>query len=316
MRRETVTLVLALCAIIALCCIACMLLVDRRAEETPDAFEKAREYWGSRQPVTLTPEEQEKADWLDNAGHPVPIIACGMARGTFGQASKLCGWVVVGTVDEIEARAIEEAVLTKEAPLGAMVSGQRIHLSVDSCLYGKASGKTMTFMFADNELGVFPDSIEQREPKRGDRMLVFLADTWYDSSHILGKRFSPNNIFFFDFDRARFSQSKMNLTYIWSHIVLDDMETEEEAIRAAKGYLDVFGEKGKRDRDKYYEFLCSLLASPVKRIRDDAESDLVLFYTKEKDPAPDLDKLLIDGRVRKEVKDYLRYLLRDEKPGE
>ena len=82
--------------------------------------------------------------------------------------------------------------------------------------------------------------------------------------------------------------------------------------------LDVvaFCENGKRDRDKYYEFLCSLLQSPVKRIRDDAESDLVLFYTREKDPAPDLDRLLADGRVRKEVKDYLRFILRNEKPKE
>ena len=98
--------------------------------------------------------------------------------------------------------------------------------------------------------------------------------------------------------------------------IVEDKTVEEEAIRAAKGYLGFFGEKGSRDRGKYVEFHCSLLASPVKRIRDDAESDLLLFYRKEKDPAPDLDKLLTDNRVRKEVKDYIRYLLRNEKPGE
>ena len=36
--------------------------------------------------------------------------------------------------------------------------------------------------------------------------------------------------------------------------------------------VQFFGENGKRDREKYVEFLCSLLSSPIQRIRDDAET--------------------------------------------
>jgi len=43
----------------------------------------------------------------------------------------------------------------------------------------------------------------------------------------------------------------------------------------------------------------------------------MLFYTREKEPLPDLDKLLADDRVRQEIKDYLiNFRLRNEKPKE
>ena len=314
MRLKTVMLATGFCAVsVLLCCVA---LICGTGGEASNVFEKTNKYWDARPPVTLTPEEQEKADWFDKLDSPVPIIACGLELYTFGQASKFCDWAVVGTVEDV-TYAMGTGTPTKGTPLDVAIAGQRLALSVDVCLYGKPTGKKMTFMLMgdDEEDSVFPVNIEKRKSKTGDRILAFLTDKWYGRIHLLNEWPSPDNILFFHFDKSTTKWEKTDI-YILSHIILDGKGTEEEAIRAAKGYLSFFGGDGRRDRDGYYEFLCSLLSSPVKRIRNDAESDLVLFHTKEKDPPPDLDKLLADGRVRKEVKDYLRYLLRDERPTE
>jgi len=254
-------------------------------------------------PPPLPPKEQERIEWLQKLKGPIPYLVSTKDQqiNTFGQASKHCRWAVVGTVE-----AVEEA---KPSASVTFVEGLRVFLAVDTDLYGKIPRKKLAVTIIDPE-GYEPENI-MRLAKPGDRMLAFLTDRWYSLVHVIDP--SPYNPLHFDFDRSKTKWEKSDL-YVLSHIILDSKETEQETVKAAKGYLGFFGENGKRDRDKYVEFLCSLLQSPVKRIRDDAENDLVIFFTKEKDPPPDLDKLLADDRVRKEVKDYLRYLLRNEKP--
>ena len=223
----------------------------------------------------------------------------------FGQASKCCERVVVGTVETAQG-GIPPPPSTPNVVPG---EGQWVVLSVDTNLYGKNTKKRLECAIPETVVTGTP--IEQRMAKPGDRVLMFVADKWYDPLNVWNA--SPANALYFDFDRSKATWHKMDIhTLVVSHFILDDTETEQAAIEAAKGYLGFFGEKGKRDREKYYEFLCSLLSSPVKRIRDDAESDLILYFTNEK--SADLDKLLADERIRKEVKDYLRYLLRNEKP--
>jgi len=300
MKRKNVMFTAVLCAVFVLC--GMILGFKTKIGEWFNAPEKPSDYWASRQPVELTPEEQRDVDWLDEFGDSFGIMSWGMDFVTFGQASKFCDRVVVGTVEE--------------AKLGTS-SNNKIVLSVDTCLYGKCPKKTMAFTITYN--GVVYASIEKRVAKPGDRMLAFLSDEWYEIVYALDKWPSPTNISFFHFDKSKSKVKGVEVdgTQAQTHIILDSKEMEGEAIRAAKGYLGFFGENGKRDRDAYVEFLCSLLDSPVKRIRYDAESDLMLFYTREKDPLPDLDKLLADDRVRQEIKDYLiSFRLRNEKPKE
>lgn len=265
-----------------------------------------KEFMGNtRPPVVLSPEAQEKQDLLEKLRRPVEYpyngdIITQMTDHTFGQLAKRCDWVAVGTIE-------------KKTPVGEFNFAFQILFSVDTCLYGKLPKKKLTFYATTGVERIL------REKKPGDRMLVFLTDKEYQHSFKTPPSMRPSS---FDFDRKKLAWEKREEKGIclcapfWSYIFFDDKDTEEAIVNAVKGYLGFFGEGGKRDRDGYYEFLCSLLQSPVERVRHEAESDLLLFFTKEKDPPPDLDKLLADGRVRKEVKDYLRYLLRNEKPSE
>ena len=194
--------------------------------------------------------------------------------------------------------------------------GQPVTLSVDTWLYGKPTGKKMTLLLLGVENG-FISCLEQREAKSGDRVLAFLTDKWYGLEPLYFSPWPTQNLNSFGFDKTKAkAPEKADEAFTWSHIILDDKTAEEEAVRAAKGYIEFFGRNGTRDRDKYVDFLCSLLNSPVGRIRADTESDLLLFFEREL-CAPDmLDKLLVDERVRTEVKDYLRVRLRGEKAEE
>ena len=300
MKRKIVALAMVLCAIVIACGMAVMFLEHNTTNEVsvPDAL---------RLPIKPTSQQEERWGWTEKTDNSLRWVGDGMFVYTFGQGSKFCDWVVVGTAEKVELM---------ESPSADMDwNGHRVLLSVDSCLYGKRPGKKTVFLIADSVPCFEITDMERRVVQPGDRILAFLTDQWYDTFLFFSNPFT-SNLAFFDFDRSKARQEKISEKYVRSYIILDDKETEEEAIRVAKGYLEFFGGKGKRDRDKYVEFLCSLLNSPVQRIRDDAECDLVLFYLKEKDPPPDLDKLLADDRVRKEVKDYLRFRLRNETPNE
>jgi len=301
-RKSVVTFVSLLCVVAALCGMA-FVFWGHAPGKVSKALEAPEEV---RLPFEPTLIQLERWKLLEKVHDPFRLVATGMFVYTFGQGAKFCDWVVVGTVEEMKE--------TKFPYLDEFI-GHRVVLSVDACLYGKRPGKKMTFMIADTEIGFEPTDSERRVTQPGDRVLAFLTDQWYEIVYFMENPFT-SNLALFDFDRTKVTPRKMNALYARSYMILDDKTAEEEAIRVAKGYLEVFGKKGHRDRDKYIEFLCSLLNSPVQRIGDDAESDLVLFYTQEKDPLPDLDKLLADDRVRKEVKDYLRSRLRNEKPNE
>jgi len=305
-RKSIVTFVSVLCVAAALCGMLFMLWVSNKTE-TASAVETHGENNETREPVAPTASQQERWEWTEKPYNPFQLRGSGTHLYTFGQASKFCDWVVVGTIEKVK--------LIEDYRFYEGLTGHLTVLSVDACLYGKHPGKKMTFMIADVQIGFTPTDLERRVAQPGDRVLAFITDRWYCLSNLIGG--DPITSFlFFDFDRSKVKQEKTSVPYVRSYMILDDKTAEEEAIRVATGYLEVFGEKGHRDRDKYIEFLCSLLNSPVQRIGDDAERDLILFCYNEKDPLPDFDKLLADDRVRKEVKDYLRSRLRNEKPKE
>ena len=172
----------------------------------------------------------------------------------------------------------------------------------------------MTFMVSDGEDMIVPEIIERRKPKPGDRMLVFLTDKWYDIIELFLSKDPEHNLAYLDFDKTKSKKQTLDKVYSWSHLILDDKATEAETIRAAEAYLSFFRGKNKRERETYHDILCSLSQSPVQRIRDDAERDIQVFYAIE--ASDDIDRLLNDDRVRKEMKDYFRFRFRNEKPEE
>jgi len=228
----------------------------------------------------LSPEEQEKRSFQHKLlGYPGLYSAWTRKLFTLSNYSKHSAWVAIGIVVE------EPEAWEKQRP--AMYS---MVFSPDAYLYG---GKLLQERFRlhiyvredGNADGIYYET-DRRVPKPGDKLLVFLRNETNGEVRL----------------SAEFR----------SYIFLDDKETEEAVTNAVNKYIHIFNDGGKHDKDGYHEFLCSLLQSPVQRIRDDAENDLLLFYVNE--ASLDLEKALADDRVRKEIKDYLRYLIRNEKP--
>ena len=235
--------------------------------------------WEKAHPLPTPPPEQPKVmDDVTKRLHAYTSLPHVWKYGdyTLSVFSKSSKWVVVGDVKEV--RMFE----TKPMSLFNCT----VSLSVDVCAHGKFPEKNVTFSILLRD--------DERQPILGDRMLVFLSD----------------------FRNMVALENKMKwmglpCSFFRAYVFLDDKEEEKSVTDAVKKYIRTFNDGGKRNKDKYYEFLCSLLQSPVKRIRDDAEIDFLFFYAKE--PSLDLEKALADDRVSKETKKYLRYLIRGEK---
>jgi hypothetical protein len=232
-------------------------------------------------PAVLTPEQQKAFEFKRKLfEHPALNRIWAYELFSLSLFSKHCDWVALGTVERAECFDKR----TEGGPFSC-----NIFFLVDACIHGRklpVEKLTLRYVWIRGESESEYDLPDRRVPAPGDKMLVFLRDSGNGGIDLCSS--------------AR------------AHVFLDDKETEEAVINAVKGYIAMSGEGEKNDKGKYYEFLCSLMQSPVKRIRDDAERDLLFLYTKE--TSLDLDKPLNDARVRKEVKDYLRYLLRNEKP--
>ena len=305
MKRNIIILATLLGSAVLLLCWVC--LTDNKTTKTPPqvAEPPKGERHEPRAPYVPTPEDKERWEYTATLIDRLPYISF----YTLGMASKLCDWVVVGTVEEAVSTD-EEAIVKslKRNSSRVWLEGYRVVLSVDRFLYGKPlKGKKMTFMVSSGEERGGIESIEQREPNPGDRMLVFLTDKWYNASMFL-HHLPAMDIRFTAFDKTKAERQTLDKLYSWSHFILDDKATEAEAIRAAETYLSFFGGKNKRERETYHDLLCSLFQSPVQRIRDDAERDIQVFYGIE--ASDDIDKLLNDDRMRKEMKDYFRFRFR------
>ena len=309
MKRNIIILATALGSAVILLCWLC--LTDNKPAEPPKAPELPKVEDDDRRPSYMrTPEARERWDYtaalLDRLPYPTLY--------TIGMASKISDWVVVGTVEKTGYVADMRPGKPQKVngKYFSVFWGDWIVLSVDLCLYGKRAGKKMTFIIPEDDWEAQPEIVEQRKPKLGDRMLVFLTDKQYDLNYLFWSTKPAANIRRLDFEKTKAERTKIGELYPWTYITLDDKTIEEEAVRAAKVYIDFFGGKGKRDRETYHDLLCSLAQSPVQRIRDDAERDIMRFYGRE--AREDIDKLLNDDRVRKEMKDYFRFSFRNEKP--
>ena len=261
-------------------------------------------------PYVPTPEDWERAKYeaqLLNRLPPATIY-------TMSAASKLCDWVVVGTVEKTGYLFDADSEKINGKYSSAFSQVYWIVLSVDFRLYGKNMGKEMTFVIAENSMSWQPEFFEKRNPKPGDRILVFLTDTYYSISSLYLTTLPGASVRFIDFEKSKAIQPRKGEIYAWTYMTLDDKAAETEAIRAAKAFREFFTGAPKRDREAYHELLCSLLQSPAQRIRDDAERAIKEFYTF--DEKGDIDRLLNDDRVRKEMKDYFRFTVRGEKAEE
>jgi hypothetical protein len=89
-------------------------------------------------------------------------------------------------------------------------------------------------------------------------------------------------------------------------ITLDGGERERGILAAVDDFLlNLRG--GDRDQERYYACLLRLLRSPVQRVSDDAQHDLLNFIRY--DPSFDTNRILADDNIPEGIKDYVRLIL-------
>lgn len=241
-------------------------------------------------PKPLSQQERMQKELRDRVNDKLPYNNdASSSLGTLGQLVKLCDWVFIGKVLE----DTDEKVKTSERK---NVSSGRMNLvlSVETNLFGQVKSKEI--VVSSYWWGGL------HHPKKGDRMLVFLAQERYDKYVFEVMRF--------DFDKTHFEGETNNIPIVVREnrgmICLDGLETERLLLFAVDSYLQVL-RREPRDADKYYGILRQLMCSPVQRIKEDAKSDLLKFLRSE--PLFGLDQVLDDKNVDNGIKEYIKSFL-------
>ena len=142
-------------------------------------------------------------------------------------------------------------------------------------------------------------------PQKGDKLLVFIASEEYPSGMIDALKWN--------FDKTKIRGKVLDKPVVMGEsrgvINLVDKTTEEEILKAVTGYMQNLRQRN-WDVEKYYIFLRQLSASPNKRIKDDARSDMFLFLRF--NPPVDLKRILEDKDVDDGIKSYVRFIMQPQ----
>lgn len=219
---------------------------------------------------------------------------------TLGQLSKMCDGVFIGTIINTQYQHLEDGKSVVKH------DGRRVDMSltfrVGTNFLGKISGDILTIPI---------DWMENKEcaPTNGMRLLVFYVN-----------RVWTNAVMTLTLDRqmCRFDWEKPPRTndatpssfgrFSSNARILNSPETEKTYIEVITHYLLLLRNE-KRDPNKYYDFLCSLVKSPVLEIRQDAKEDLLWFWGPFGPDGFDLEHVLDDPKLDWNLgKDYVRYI--------
>jgi hypothetical protein len=213
------------------------------------------------------------------------------AYTTLGQLAKQCDGIFIG---ELASLNMEHARLQFQPEF--LLGELGLTFRVETNLLGNLSSREAVFTMRWWES-------KTEAPKVGTRMMVFYArgfvfDLWnhsvneFDQEKPIEKRGVPPVV----------PNGSSGLR------ILDSSEAEKVYIEAVGGYLRLL-RREERNPDKYYEFLRSLVKSPVWRIRQDAKEDLLKFWGRRGPEQFDLTRVLDDPELDWDLgKDYVRYV--------
>ena len=206
---------------------------------------------------------------------------------SFGQLVKLCDAILivkVVDVEEIKSKSIADRFQPK----------LQFKVDVTSNLVGKLEQKDV--------LPVIRWWDRKEIPKKGGKLLVFIASEEYSPGVIDALKWN--------FDKTKMQGKALDKQVVMGEsrgvIDLVNKTTEEEILKTVTGYAQNLRQRN-WDAEKYYAFLRQLSASPYKRIKDDAISDMFLFLRF--DPPVDLKRVLEDKDVDDGIKNYVRLIL-------
>ena len=215
---------------------------------------------------------------------------------TFGQLIKQCDGVFVGAITEVQYPPGEN----EESIRDGIVPDIALTFRVETNLFGQVKEKLVTIPMR------WWEGLEGHAPTNGMRLLVF-----YARGYTFRTLSFDNSPLGFDWVKPP------EVPNVPPHVimkegscvrVLDPLETEKAYIEMLDGYLRLLRWE-KRDPDKYYEFLRSLVNSPVWRIRLDAKEDLLWLLGYQCPKQFDLKCILNDPKLDWDLlKDYTRYI--------
>lgn len=207
---------------------------------------------------------------------------------TLGQLSKLCDWVVIGSLTNL--------VKNNDGRLESKSFGNwEITINVETNLFGRCLEKQLSAKLSWFNV--------QQELKQGDRMILFIAKSSYDKyrQKQLSFNFSKTNLV------GKASDELFVLEGSRGVVQLDGRTDEKEMSVTIQKYLQALRLSSDRKPLDYYLLLTELAHSQNNRIRKDAISDLILLLQLEK--SIDLQKIVEDPEILPEVKDFIRLIL-------
>lgn len=207
---------------------------------------------------------------------------------TLGQLSKLCDWVVIGT--------LTNTVQNGETNAGNKAFGNReITINVETNLFGGYLDKQVTARLSWFNV--------HHELKPGDRLILFLAKSNFG-------KYRQKQLFF-DFSKTNLSGKASDMIFVVEGsrgvIQLDGKTDEKVMSTTIHSYLQVLRSPNDKKALAYYFVLKDLTHSHDLRIKMDAISDLILLLQFEK--SLDLIEIGEDPSLLPEIKDFIRLIL-------
>lgn len=217
--------------------------------------------------------------------HNEEDLACRF--NTLGVFVKLCDSISVVKVVDVEDVSSKSAN-KKQAPI------IKLTINAETNILGHLDrgGLSLNVQWWDRK----------RFPQKGDRWLVFITREDQESNMLDAMKW--------DFDKTKVKGKCKDADFVLGQsrgaIDLIDNKEEVEYVAATAGYLQNLRQQ-KWDEKNYYALLRGLVISPVKRIRDDAKTDLVNFFRS--CSTFDLNRALADDNIDDGIKEYIRLIL-------
>ena len=212
---------------------------------------------------------------------------------TLGQLTKQCDGVFIGVMSNVKGIDEEDKLKLKRG-IGLTME---IEFQVETNLFGSVPSATVTIpvLWCDGE---------EQVPEKGVRVLVFYAQGY--TIDVWNKAVRK-----FDWEKPPAKTDAppaMLLEKLSSSVrVLRTADLERTYIGTVDGYLRLL-RREKRDPDKYYAYLRTLVKSPVWRIRQDAREDMLNLLGYYGPDRFDLQRALDDPELMDIFKDYIRYI--------
>ena len=273
---------------------------DGMPTDVPEGDSRRRDEW-EKQPYRITKLNAKgervllsKAEITDNRLFARRNSVFGHCT-SFGQLVKICDGVFIGEIVEAQFLSAEDEVAVKKG----IVVNVGLTFRVETNLFGRipaiSSFAPMMWYGGGNS------------PDAGKKVMVFYSKgyTW----NILDNT-QDRGPLGFDWEKPPADPAALPAAPFKNGpclLFLDTPELSNAYIDVVSQYLQILRQE-KRDPDRFYVFLRSLVRSPFLRIRQDAREDMLRLLGPYGPDRFDLKRAQADPELMDFFKDYIRYI--------